>query len=66
LRLSVACIAPSKCVPTCSAVSMRCATIICVWQILRVVHLVAGITDPAGRVHIHDMGEVDDLHRTYS
>jgi hypothetical protein len=34
-------------------------------EILRVVHLVAGITDPAGRVHIHDMGEVDDLHRTY-
>ena len=32
-------------------------------EILRVVHLVAGITDPARRVHIHDMGEIDDLHR---
>src|ERR1700730_5254985 len=30
LGLSVACMAPSKWVPTCSAVSMRCATIICV------------------------------------
>src|SRR6476646_888887 len=33
-------------------------------QILRVVHLVAGITDPAGRMHIHDMGKIDDFHNT--
>ena len=33
-------------------------------QILRVVHLVAGIADPAGRMHVHDVGEIDDFHRT--
>src|SRR6476620_9016913 len=33
-------------------------------QILRVVHLVAGIADPAGRMHIHDMGKIDDFHHT--
>jgi hypothetical protein len=33
-------------------------------EILRVVHLVAGIADPAGRVHVHDMGKIDDFHRT--
>ena len=31
-------------------------------QVLRVVHLVAGVADPAGRVHVHDVGHVDDLH----
>jgi hypothetical protein len=31
-------------------------------QILRIIHLVAGIADPAGRVHIHDMGEIDYFH----
>ncbi len=31
-------------------------------QILRVIHLVAGIADPAGRMHVHDMGEIDDFH----
>ena len=31
-------------------------------QILRVVHLVAGVADPAGRVHVHDVRHVDDLH----
>ena len=31
-------------------------------QILRVIHLVAGIADPAGRVHVHDVGQIDDLH----
>jgi len=31
-------------------------------QVLRVVHLVAGIADPAGRVHVHDVGEIDDFH----
>ena len=31
-------------------------------QILRVIHLVAGVTDPAGGMHVHDMGEIDDFH----
>ena len=31
-------------------------------QVLRVIHLVAGITDPAGRVDVHEMGEVDNFH----
>ena len=31
-------------------------------QVLRVIELVAGVADPAGRVHVHDMGEVDDFH----
>jgi hypothetical protein len=31
-------------------------------QILRVIHLVAGVPDPAGRVQVHQMGHVDDLH----
>ena len=35
-------------------------------QILRVIHFVAGIADPAGRVHVHDVGEIDDLHRVLS
>ena len=33
-------------------------------QVLRVVHLVAGVTDPAGRMHVHDVGEIDDFHCT--
>jgi hypothetical protein len=33
-------------------------------QILRVIHLVAGVTNPAGRMHIHDVGEIDDFHHT--
>src|SRR5689334_13120743 len=33
-------------------------------QILRVVHLVAGVSDPAGRMHVHDVGEIDDFHYT--
>ena len=32
-------------------------------QVLRVIHLVAGIADPAGRVHVHDVGQIDDFHR---
>jgi len=31
-------------------------------QVLRVVHLVARIADPAGGVDVHHMGHVDDLH----
>ena len=31
-------------------------------QVLSVIHLIAGITDPAGRVHIHQMSEIDDFH----
>ena len=31
-------------------------------QVLRVIHLVAGITDPAGGVDAHGVGEIDDLH----
>ncbi len=31
-------------------------------QVLRVIHLVAGIADPAGRMHVHDVGEIDDFH----
>ena len=31
-------------------------------QVLRVVHLVAGIADPARRMHVHDVRKVDDLH----
>ena len=31
-------------------------------QILRVIHLVAGVADPAGRMHVHDVGEIDDFH----
>jgi len=31
-------------------------------QILRVVHLVPGVADPAGRVDAHGVGEIDDLH----
>ena len=34
-------------------------------QVLRVVHLVAGIADPAGRMHVHDVGEIDDFHRQF-
>ncbi len=34
-------------------------------QVLRVVHLVAGISDPAGRVHVHDVAHVDDLHCSF-
>jgi hypothetical protein len=33
-------------------------------QILRVVHLVAGVADPTGRMHIHNVGEIDDFHHT--
>ncbi len=33
-------------------------------QVLRVVHLVAGIADPTGRVNVHDVGEIDDFHCT--
>jgi hypothetical protein len=29
---------------------------------LRVIHLVAGIADPAGGVDAHGMGQIDDLH----
>ena len=32
-------------------------------QILRIVHLVAGVTDPAGRMHVHDVGKIDDFHQ---
>ena len=31
-------------------------------QVLRVIHLVAGVTDPTWRMHVHQMTEVDDLH----
>ena len=31
-------------------------------QVLRVIHLVAGITDPAGGVDAHGVGQIDDLH----
>ena len=31
-------------------------------QILRVIHFVAGVADPAGRVHVHDVGKIDDFH----
>ena len=31
-------------------------------QVLRVVHLIAGIADPARRMHIHQMTEIDDFH----
>ena len=30
-------------------------------QILRVIHLVAGVADPVGGVHVHDVGEIDDF-----
>jgi hypothetical protein len=33
---------------------------------LRVVHLIAGIADPAWRVHIHQMGKIDDFHCSYT
>ncbi len=32
-------------------------------QVLRVVHLVAGIADPARRMHVHHVTHVDDLHQ---
>ena len=31
-------------------------------QVLRVIHLVAGVADPARRMHVHDMAHVDDFH----
>ena len=30
-------------------------------QVLRIIHLVAGISDPAGRMDVHDVGEIDDF-----
>ncbi len=33
-------------------------------QVLRVVHLVAGVTHPARRMHVHHMTHIDDLHRS--
>ena len=33
-------------------------------QVLRVVHLVARVADPAGRVHVHHVSHVDDFHRS--
>ena len=41
---------------------MRCATMPDRLQVLRVVHLVAGIADPAGRVDAHGVREIDDFH----
>ena len=32
-------------------------------QVLRVIHLVAGVAHPARRMHVHDVREIDDLHR---
>jgi hypothetical protein len=32
-------------------------------QILCVIHLVAGIADPARGMHIHNVREIDDFHR---
>jgi hypothetical protein len=32
---------------------------------LRIVHLVAGVTDPAGGMHVHQMTEIDDFHAEY-
>ena len=34
-------------------------------QVLRVIHLVAGITDPAGGVDAHGVGQIDDLHGAF-
>jgi hypothetical protein len=51
--------APSKWVPTCvdplgdDHLGL---------QILRVIHLVPGIADPAGGMHAHGMREIDDFH----
>src|SRR5262252_11018640 len=32
-------------------------------QILRVIHFVAGISDPSRGMHVHHMAHVDDFHR---
>src|SRR5260370_9227267 len=32
-------------------------------QILRVIHFVAGISDPSGGMHVHHVAHVDDFHR---
>ena len=31
-------------------------------QVLRVIHLVAGVSHPARRMHVHDVAHVDDFH----